>query len=188
MSDVSGFHPTAISGVILHRPRQFFDGRGSFHEVWNLEHFAAAGIHAVFMQDNLAVSAKAGTVRGLHFQNAPMAQAKLVWVARGAVLDVALDLRPQSPTYGHHVTARLTAEGGEQLFIPKGFAHAYCTLTDDAVVAYKVDAPWSPQHEGGILWNDPALGIDWPVTPKEAIVAERDMHLPSLAAFHLDDA
>lgn len=181
MSGASGFQPTAIAGVILRQPRIFPDMRGAFHEVWNRALFAQAGIHAEFVQDNVAVSAKAGTVRGLHFQRDPMAQAKLMWVARGAVLDVAVDLRPGSPSFGRHVTVRLSAEGGEQLFVPRGFAHGYCTLTDDAVVAYKVDAPWSPEHEGGLLWNDPALGIDWPVAAEDAILAEKDWRLPTLS-------
>ena len=182
MTDGPGFHPTVIPGVILFRPRILRDARGGFHEAWNRERFAAAGIDADFMQDNLAVSAKAGTVRGLHFQRAPMAQAKLVCVMRGTVLDVAVDLRPGSPSYGRHVAVRLSAGEGEQLFVPKGFAHGYCTLEDDTVIAYKVDAPWSPAHEGGLAWNDPALEINWPISPEAAILSERDRGLPTLAA------
>jgi dTDP-4-dehydrorhamnose 3,5-epimerase len=178
---MTAFEQTSLPGVILCRPRLFSDPRGRFHESWNRPRYVQAGIDADFMQDNLAVSTKAGTLRGLHYQRSPMAQAKLVWVIKGAILDVVVDMRPNSASFGRHLALRLSAEGGEQLFVPKGFAHGYCTLEDDCIVAYKVDAPWSPEHEGGIRWNDPALAIDWPVTAEAAIMAERDRQLPLLA-------
>ena len=140
---------------------------------------AEAGVEADFVQDNQAFSARRGTVRGLHFQTAPHPQAKLVRVLRGAIFDVAVDIRPGSPTFGRWAGAELTAEGGEQLFVPRGFAHGYCTLTDDTELFYKVDGLYAPQTEGGVLWNDPDLGIDWPITG-EAVLSDRDRTLPRL--------
>lgn len=176
-----GFAATVLDGVIIHRPRLFSDRRGRFHESWNRRAFSAAGITTDFVQDNVVVSSKAGTVRGLHFQVPPAAQAKLVFVACGAILDVAVDLRAGSATYGRHTAMTLSAASGEQIYIPTGFAHGYCSLADDTVVVYKVDAFWSLEHEGGLLWNDPALGIDWPVAPENAVIADRDRALPRLA-------
>lgn len=181
MSSVPRVQVTAIAGVLLLRPHVFADERGCFYEIWNNRTYSQVGIDADFVQDNLAVSARTGTVRGLHFQHAPMAQAKLVWVARGSVLGVVVDLREGSETRGHHVALPLSAETGEQLFVPRGMAHGYCTLQDDTVVGYKVDAPWSPDHEDGLAWNDPALAIDWPVRPDEAVLSEKDRGFRFLA-------
>ncbi|MGL4975872.1 MAG: dTDP-4-dehydrorhamnose 3,5-epimerase, partial [Bosea sp. (in: a-proteobacteria)] len=138
-------------------------------------------IDVAFTQDNEAFSSERGTVRGLHFQHAQHAQAKLMRCVVGAIFDVAVDLRVSSPHFGKAVSATLTAEAGEQLFIPEGFAHGYCTLTSDTLVAYKVSGTYQPQAEGGLLWNDPALAIDWPVTATEAILKERDRSWPRLA-------
>jgi dTDP-4-dehydrorhamnose 3,5-epimerase len=173
--------PTAIADVLILTPRRIRDGRGFFCEVYSEERFAEAGIRTRFVQDNLSVSAQAGTVRGLHFQAPPFAQDKLVRVGRGRVLDVAVDIRRSSPTYGRYVSIELSAEG-RQLFVPAGFAHGFCTLEPDTEVLYKVSAPYAATHDRGLAWNDPALGIPWPVTADEAILSDRDRHHPLLAA------
>ncbi|MDP3852991.1 dTDP-4-dehydrorhamnose 3,5-epimerase [Phenylobacterium sp.] len=165
--------PLSIPEVLLITPKRHGDARGWFAETWNRQALANAGLDYAFEQDNQAFNAKAGTVRGLHFQQAPHPQAKLVRVLRGEIYDVAVDVRAGSPTYGKWVGARLTAEGGEQLLVPRGFAHGYCTLTDDCELFYKVDGPYAPQTEGSLLWNDPDLGIDWPIGG-EAILSDRD--------------
>lgn len=171
--------PLAIPDVLLITPKRHGDARGWFAETWSRRALADAGIEADFVQDNQAFNAKAGTIRGLHFQTAPHAQAKLVRSLRGAIYDVAVDLRAGSPTYGRWVGARLTAEGGEQLFVPRGFAHGYCTLTDDCELFYKVDGLYAPNTEGGLIWNDPDLGIDWPLSG-EPVLSEKDKVLPRL--------
>jgi dTDP-4-dehydrorhamnose 3,5-epimerase len=135
------------------------------------------------VQDNQAYSAQSGTIRGLHFQAPPHAQAKLVRVLRGAVYDAAVDLRRGSPTYGTWCGARLTADGGEQIFVPRGFAHGYCTLEPDTIVAYKVDGYYAPQSEAGLIWNDPAIRVDWSVSAQSVLVSEKDAKLPSLSSF-----
>lgn len=173
--------PLAIPEVLLITPKRHGDERGWFAETYNKQALAAAGVACDFVQDNQAFSARRGTVRGLHFQTAPHAQAKLVRVLRGAIYDVAVDIRPRSSTYGKWVGATLTAEGGEQLLVPRGFAHGYCTLTDDTELFYKVDGFYAPQHEGGVHWRDPALGIDWPISEGEATLNARDAALPTLA-------
>ncbi len=171
---------TNIEGVKLIRPRIFEDERGAFVETYSRGRYLEAGIDVEFVQDNLVLSRPKGTMRGLHFQSPPHAQAKLVWVVRGAIFDVAVDLRRASPTFGKHHALELMAETSEQVFIPAGFAHGYCTLEDDTEVAYKVSAPYAPDHEGGVMWNDPELEIPWPVTGEEAIVNERDNRFPRL--------
>jgi len=171
----------AIPAVKLITPKKFGDDRGFFSETWSEKVFTEAGIDARFVQDNQAYSAKKGTVRGLHYQLAPMAQDKLVRVLRGAILDVAVDLRRSSPSYGKHVAAVLSAENWSQLWVPKGFAHGYCTLEADTDVFYKVTALYSPQHDRGILWDDPALAIDWPVTAATAELSAKDKIQPKLA-------
>jgi dTDP-4-dehydrorhamnose 3,5-epimerase len=171
--------PLALPEVLLITPRRHGDARGWFAETWSRQSLAEAGVEADFLQDNQAYNARKGTVRGLHFQQAPHPQAKLVRVVRGAIYDVAVDVRPGSPTFGRWVGAELTAAGGEQLFVPRGFAHGYCTLTDDCELLYKVDGLYAPRTEGGVAWNDPDLGIDWPLAG-EAVLSDKDKALPTL--------
>lgn len=169
-----------IPGPLLVSPGRFPDGRGYFCEVYNVRRFAEAGMPQVFVQDNESMSSEQGTVRGLHFQSPPHAQAKLIRVLKGRILDVIVDVRAGSPSYGRHVAVELSEENGLQLFVPVGFAHGLCTLVPDTAVGYKVSALYAPQSEAGVLWNDPALAIAWPdfagsrVSPKDAV-------LPSLA-------
>src|SRR5215207_7888117 len=167
MSKVTGKR-LEIEDVFLISPSKFGDRRGYFLETYSLARYREIGIAAVFVQDNQSFSATAGTVRGLHFQSPPAAQAKLVRVLRGSIFDVAVDIRRGSPTYGRWCGSVLSAEGAEQIFIPPGFAHGFCTMESDTEVAYKVDAYYSPECESGVLWNDPALGIDWPIDPAVA--------------------
>jgi dTDP-4-dehydrorhamnose 3,5-epimerase len=171
--------PLAIPDVLLITPKRHGDTRGWFAETWSQKALAGTVADTTFVQDNQAFSAAKGTLRGLHFQLAPNAQGKLIRALRGAIFDVAVDVRPGSPTYGQHVSAELTAEGGEQLWVPRGFAHGYCTVTDDCEIFYKVDAPYAPQSEGGIIWNDPDLGIAWPLAG-EPILSGKDTTLPRL--------
>ena len=172
-----------LPGLTLLRPRRFSDARGHFAETYNEKAFRAAGITARFVQDNQSFSAKRGTIRGLHFQMPPAAQAKLVRVLHGSVYDVAVDLRTGSPTYGRWVGETLTADGGEQLFVPRGFAHAFCTLQPDTVVAYKVDEFYAPASDSGLIWNDPALAIEWPVAPSDVVLSDKDLKLGRFADF-----
>ena len=172
-----------LPGLVLLRPRLFLDARGSFAETYNERTFRAAGISAKFVQDNQSFSAKRGTIRGLHFQVPPAAQAKLVRVLHGSVYDVAIDLRVGSPTFGRWDGETLTAKGGEQLFVPRGFAHAFCTLEPATVVAYKVDEFYAPASDSGLIWNDPTLAIDWPVGPDEVVLSDKDLKLGRFADF-----
>ncbi|CAN5715211.1 dTDP-4-dehydrorhamnose 3,5-epimerase [soil metagenome] len=165
--------PLALPEVLLITPKRHGDARGWFAETWSRRAFAEQGLDIDFVQDNHAFSGAAGTVRGLHFQAAPHPQAKLVRVVRGSILDVAVDIRTGSATYGKWVSATLTAQGGEQLLAPRGFAHGYCTLEPDTELAYKVDGLYAPETEGAILWNDPDLAIDWPAFAG-AVVSEKD--------------
>ncbi len=169
---------TAIKDVIVITPRKFGDSRGFFSEVWNEANFADVGITDSFVQDNHAFSADKGTIRGLHYQLSPNAQGKLVRVTRGAVLDVAVDIRRGSPTFGQHVAVELSAENWKQLWVPKGFAHGYCTLTENAEFLYKVSGKYSPEDEAGIIWNDPDLGIDWKIDPSKVHLSDKDKILP----------
>jgi dTDP-4-dehydrorhamnose 3,5-epimerase len=169
-----------IDGLVMVKPRRFGDDRGWFTETWNEEKHVAAGIPGPFVQDNQSLSRVQGTVRGLHFQLAPAAQGKLVRVIRGRILDVAVDLREGSPTYGRHVAVELDAEEGWQLWVPVGFAHGFCTLVPDTEIAYKVTAPYSPAYDRGLLWNDPALGIPWPDFAG-AVLSDKDGKQPALA-------
>ncbi|WP_395671962.1 dTDP-4-dehydrorhamnose 3,5-epimerase [Phenylobacterium sp.] len=171
--------PLALPDLLLITPKRHGDARGWFSETWSRRAMLEAGLEVDFVQDNQAFSAKKGTVRGLHFQTAPHAQAKLVRVLRGAIFDVAVDVRPGSGTYGQWAGATLTAEVGEQLFVPRGFAHGYCTLTDDTELAYKVDGLYSPANEGGVIWNDPEVGIAWPLDG-EPVLSAKDEILPRL--------
>jgi dTDP-4-dehydrorhamnose 3,5-epimerase len=172
---------TAIPGVLSIRPERYEDARGHFVETYNRRAFVAAGIDAAFVQDNQSLSRRRGTLRGLHFQIPPFAQAKLVRVLRGAILDVVVDLRHGSPSFGRHLTVELTDRDDAALFVPVGCAHGFCTLVDDAIVAYKVSNFYSRDHDLGVRWNDPALAIDWPVGPNDAIVSDKDRALPLLA-------
>jgi dTDP-4-dehydrorhamnose 3,5-epimerase len=174
----------SIPDVILIRVRKFADSRGDFLETFRKSDFAEMGIDRDFVQDNQAYSAQSGTIRGLHFQAPPHAQAKLVRVLHGAVYDAAVDMRRGSPTYGKWCGARLTADDSEQIFVPRGFAHGYCTLEPDTVVAYKVDGYYAPQSEAGLIWNDPAIGVDWSVPAQSVLVSEKDAKLPSLNSFN----
>ena len=171
----------SVGGVLYVTPPRFGDVRGYFSETYSRAAFAAVGIDRVFVQDNQSLSRERGVVRGMHFQIPPFAQAKLVRVLRGSIYDVAVDIRKASPTYGESAAVTLSAEQGNQLFIPDGFAHGFCTLEPDTEVLYKVDAPYSRDHERGLLWNDPALGVRWPIEEVEAIVLERDRAHPRLA-------
>ena len=172
-----------LPGLILLRPRRFSDARGYFAETYNEKGFQAAGITARFVQDNQSFSAKRGTIRGLHFQLPPAAQAKLVRVLQGSVHDVAVDLRVGSPSYGRWIGETLTASGGEQLFVPRGFAHAFCTLEPGTVVAYKVDEFYAPASDSGLIWNDPALAIAWPVASDDIVLSDKDLKLGRFADF-----
>lgn len=171
--------PLAIPEVLLITPKRHGDARGWFSETWSRKSLADAGVEADFLQDNQAFNARKGTLRGLHFQTAPHPQAKLVRVLKGAIYDVAVDVRAGSPTFGRWVAAELTAERGEQLFVPRGFAHGYCTLTDDCELAYKVDGLYAPQTEGGVIWNDPDLAIAWPLEG-DPVLSDKDRVLPRL--------
>jgi dTDP-4-dehydrorhamnose 3,5-epimerase len=170
-----------IDAVKLVRPRRFADARGFFVETWNCKTFAAVGIDVNFVQDNASWSRAAATIRGLHFQRAPRVQAKLVRVVRGRAFDVAVDLRRGSPSFGRYVSAVLTAEGGEQLFVPAGFAHGFCTLEDSTELAYKVSDFYSPEHDAGLRWDDAAVAVEWPLEGRKPVVSERDLRLPDLA-------
>ena len=172
---------TAIPDVKVLVPKQLKDHRGFFSEVYSRKVFADAGIGAEFVQDNHSLSVEKGVLRGLHYQIEPVAQHKLVRVVRGAVLDVAVDIRRSSPTFGRHVTAVISAENWRQVFVPVGFAHGFVTLEPNTEVLYKVSAPYSPAHERGIRWNDPALGIDWGITEAQAVLSGRDRQHPPLA-------
>ena len=172
--------PTEIPDVKILLPKQFKDHRGFFSEVYSTKLLQDAGIAAPFVQDNHSLSVEKGVLRGLHYQVAPMAQDKLIRVVRGAILDVAVDVRRGSPTFGRHVTALVSAENWRQIFVPVGFAHGFVTLEPNTEVLYKVSAFYSPQHERGVRWNDPALGIDWGITEAQAILSDRDRRHPAL--------
>jgi dTDP-4-dehydrorhamnose 3,5-epimerase len=170
-----------IPEVKLIVPDIFRDDRGFFSETYNSERLAAAGIDATFVQDNHSQSRAKGVVRGLHLQIEPFAQGKLVRVARGAIFDVAVDLRYGSPTFGRHVSAEVSAANWAQLWIPPGFAHGYCTLEPDTEVIYKVTTHYSAAHERAIRWDDPSIGIAWPVCQGEAILSPKDVKAQPLA-------
>jgi dTDP-4-dehydrorhamnose 3,5-epimerase len=175
------FEPTKINDVTLITPKKFGDSRGYFMETFRQELFEANVGPFEFVQDNQSLSAEAGTVRGLHFQLEPKAQGKLVRCIAGALLDVAVDIRTGSPTFGQHVAAELSAENGCQLWVPAGFAHGFCTLEPNTVISYKVTNYYSAEHDRGLLWNDPALGIEWPVETGKAILSDKDRKQPELA-------
>ena len=172
---------TALEGVLILKPKRFGDARGFFSETYNKRSFEALGLKLEFVQDNHSLSRDVGTLRGLHFQSAPFAQDKLVRATRGRILDVAVDLRRSSPTYLRHVAVELTADNGHQLLVPVGFAHGFCTLEPDTEVQYKVTNYYAPQHDHGLAFDDPAIGIDWPVTRDQAILSAKDRAQPRLA-------
>ncbi|MFD0792639.1 dTDP-4-dehydrorhamnose 3,5-epimerase [Mucilaginibacter litoreus] len=173
---------TNIPGLLLFEPKVFADSRGYFLESFNKKHFLDNGIDIDFVQDNQSLSQK-GVVRGLHAQKPPFAQAKLVRVLQGAVLDVAVDVRIGSPTYGRHFSAELSAENHLQLFIPAGFMHGFAVLTDNTIFTYKVSNYYSKESEIGLIWNDPALAIGWGIAEKDAIVSDKDQLLPDWDKF-----
>ncbi len=179
--------PTQLPGVLLVEADRFGDGRGFFSETYNRRQWAAAGIDVEFVQDNQSLSAARGTVRGLHWQAPPHAQAKLLRVTRGAILDVVVDVRRASPTFGRHLAVELSAENWRQLYVPEGFAHGFCTLTDAVEVIYKVSDYYAPEAEGGIAWDDPDLGISWPVARQDATLSAKDVLLPRLANADIPD-
>jgi len=172
--------PLAIPEVREIRPKTLADERGFFSETFKKEALAEHGLHVDVVQENHSLSRHAGTVRGLHFQIPPHAQAKLVRVVRGRVLDVAVDLRAASPTFGRHVARTLSAAAWNQLFIPEGFAHGFCTCEPDTEVVYLVTASYAPDHERGLRWDDPALAIGWPVSAARAVVSDKDATYPGL--------
>lgn len=170
----------AIPDVILLTPQRFRDPRGFFSETWKQGQYADIGIPGPFIQDNHAVSTDRYVVRGLHLQVGPNAQGKLVRVVRGAIWDVAVDVRHGSATYGQHVGAVLSAENWSQLWVPVGFLHGYCTLEADTEVIYKVTGPYDKAAERGVIWNDPDLAVQWPIPPDQAILSDKDQVLPLL--------
>lgn len=173
-----------LKGVLLLRPKRWADSRGYFVETYNQRTFAnATGLDLTFVQDNESLSRAPGTVRALHFQLPPLAQAKLVRVLRGSVYDVAVDVRAGSPTYGRWTGVELNAEAGEQLFVPGGFAHGFCTLEPDTAVVYKVDNLYSGPHDSGLAWDDATIGVKWPVDPARAILSDKDRKLGAFRDF-----
>lgn len=174
---------TALPGVLVLYPKRHGDHRGFFSETYSETVWREAGVVESFVQDNQSLSATKGTVRGLHFQAPPFAQAKLLRVTRGRIQDCVVDIRKGSPTYGKGVAVEISAEAWNQIFVPAGFAHGFCTLEADTEVLYKASALYSPAHDGGILWNDPALALPWQVTAAEATLSDKDGKLPRLADF-----
>ena len=170
-----------LDGVIEIVPKKFGDARGFFSETYSQKRLAEAGIDIDWVQDNQSFSAEKGVLRGLHFQLAPFAQDKLIRVLRGSIFDVAVDLRKASPTYGKWVSSVLSAEAWNQLLVPKGFAHGFVTLEPNVEVLYKVSAPYSPEHDRGIRWNDPAIGVAWPLEGREPVLSGKDAAAPYLA-------
>ena len=170
---------TALDGVVIIEPQVFEDARGYFFESWNKAKMEEAGLNYDFIQDNQSKSCY-GTIRGIHFQKGEFSQAKLVRVLQGTVLDVAVDLRKDSKTFGQHVAVELTAENNRQLMIPRGFGHGFSVLSPTAVFAYKCDNVYNKASEAGIRFDDPALGIDWKVKPEEAVLSDKDKILPFL--------
>ena len=170
-----------IQGPVLFTPKRHGDHRGYFAELFRQDQFDAAVGPTVFVQDNHSYSAQAGTLRGLHFQTPPRAQGKLVRCGRGSLFDVAVDIRVGSPTYGQHVSALLSAENGAQLWVPAGFAHGFCSLEPDTEIVYKVTDYYSPENDRGLAFDDPALGIDWPIDLASAVVSDKDRRHPRLA-------
>lgn len=172
--------------VRLIATKRFEDVRGWFAETWSQRGFRAEGLNIDFVQDNQSLSRQAGTIRGLHFQSEPYAQAKLVRCLRGRIFDVAVDIRRASPTFGCWVGVELSADNGHQLFVPRGFAHGFLTLEPDTEVAYKVDGFYDAASDGGICWDDKALAIDWPLNGLTPILSDKDLRLPTLMEAGVD--
>jgi len=172
------FKKLEIEGVVLIKPKVFSDERGFMMETYKYPDFKNSGINATFVQDNRSKSVKKGIIRGLHYQKAPHAQAKLIMVVRGSILDVALDIRKTSPTFGKWVSAELSANNRKMLFMPEGFAHGFCTLEDNTEVHYKSSSVFAPEYTRGIAWNAGDLNISWPI--KEPILSRQDSNLPNL--------
>lgn len=173
------YKKTEIDGVYIIEPRVFDDARGYFFEAWKKEEFNAHVGNVDFIQDNESKSSF-GVLRGLHYQKGDFSQAKLVRVIKGKVLDVAVDIRKSSPTFGKHVMVELSEENKRQFFIPRGFAHGFLVLSDEAIFTYKVDNVYAPQAEAGIRWNDPALAIEWPIDYEKVLTSEKDLKQPLL--------
>lgn len=172
-----------MSSVTLIETRRFADARGWFSETYAEAKYAALGVDVRFVQDNQSYSAHAGTIRGIHFQTPPHAQAKLVRCVRGSIVDYAVDLRKGSPTWGQAAWATLSAENGRQLFVPVGYGHAFVTLEPDTEVAYKVSDVYAGDCDGGVAWDCPDIGIDWPLPPTGPVLSDKDVALPRLADF-----
>ncbi|MBL8571940.1 MAG: dTDP-4-dehydrorhamnose 3,5-epimerase [Phreatobacter sp.] len=172
--------PLAIDGLLVIEPARIPDGRGFFSEIFRTDRFEATAGPFAFVQDNQSLSAARGTIRGLHYQKAPRAQGKLIRVVRGAILDVAVDIRQGSPTFGKHVAMELSAENWRQIWVPPGFLHGFCTLRDNTEVIYKVTDYYSREHDAGVRWNDPDIGVEWPVAELEATLSDKDRTAPLL--------
>jgi len=175
------FERLTIPDVVLITPNRFGDTRGYFVETFRMDLFEIEIGHINFLQDNSSLSAAVGTVRGLHFQLIPKAQGKLVSCVAGALFDVAVDIRVGSPTFGKSVSVELSSDNGCQLWVPPGFAHGFCTLKPDTIISYKVTDYYSPDHDRGLLWSDPALDIEWPVLAEKAILSDKDRRQPRLS-------
>lgn len=176
---------TPIPGVVIIEPRLFLDARGYFFESFNQREFEEKVCKTTFVQDNESKSSY-GVIRGLHFQKPPFAQSKLVRVVKGAVLDVAVDIRKDSPTFGRHVAVELTEDNHRQFFIPRGLAHGFSVLSEEVIFQYKCDNFYTPQSEGAIAWDDPDLGIDWRIPADKVVLSEKDRHHPLLRQTSLD--
>ncbi|NMB37689.1 MAG: dTDP-4-dehydrorhamnose 3,5-epimerase [Bacteroidales bacterium] len=174
---------TAIEGLVIIEPKVFYDHRGYFFESFSLREFEKNVQKINFVQDNESFSAKRGVLRALHFQKGDAAQAKLVRVVQGSVLDVAVDIRPESPTYGKYVSVELSAENKRMFFLPRGFAHGYLVLEDNTIFQYKCDNYYAPEMEGSYIWNDPILAIDWGIDPEEVILSAKDAVAPAFPSF-----
>lgn len=180
------FKETEIKGVYIIEPRVFSDARGYFMEAWKKAEFEEHIGKVDFVQDNESKSSY-GVLRGLHYQKGASSQAKLVRVIKGKVLDVAVDIRRSSPTFGRHVMVELSEDNKRQFFIPRGFAHGFLVLSDEAIFTYKVDNAYAPQQDAGIRWNDPQLAIEWPIDPKDVLTSEKDLNQPFLKDAELFD-
>lgn len=180
------YRETAIKGVFVIEPRVFNDERGYFFEAWKQAEFEQHVGHVDFVQDNESKSSR-GVLRGLHFQRGADSQAKLVRVIKGCVVDVAVDLRRSSPTFGQHVMVELSEDNKRQFFIPRGFAHGFLVLSDEAIFTYKVDNPYAPQSEAGVRWDDPTLAIKWPMEGLQILTSEKDLKQPFFKDVQLFD-